>query len=384
MVDPAEIAVARKNVGSANVEHIFYVVSARDRYEVLKRIADSNPDIYSIVFCRTRKETQEVARLLRQDGYNADALHGDLSQPQRDEVMSRFRTRHLQMLVATDVAARGLDVNELTHVINFNLPDNYETYTHRSGRTGRAGRNGISIAIVHGRETYKIRDIERVSKIKFTKGRVPTGPEICEKQLYALVDRIQKVEVNKEQISPYLPTILEKLEGMTREELIEHFVSEEFNRFLTYYKNARDINLPERGKNNRRDNNSNRRRPTFSRMSINVGRAQDLHPARLIGLINEGLGHGHARIGRIDIRAKDAVFEVEEQSAGMVERALQGQQFEGRTIQVTALRGGGGRGGYQGGGRGGNYGGKKRYGGGGGGSFKSRGGGGKGRRQRGK
>lgn len=242
MDDPVEIAVGQRNTGTENVKHHYYLVSARDRYLALKRLADINPNIYGIIFCRTRQETKDVADMLIRDGYNADALHGDLSQAQRDTVMNRFRNKSLQMLVATDVAARGLDVTELTHVINYNLPDELETYIHRSGRTGRAGNTGISIAIIHSREQYKIKTLEKKIKQPFERKMVPTGPEICEKQLFSLIDKMEKVEID-ERIEQYLPAISEKLEWLSREELIKHFVSVEFNRFLDYYKDAGDLNI---------------------------------------------------------------------------------------------------------------------------------------------
>ena len=238
-----EISVARVNRAADNVQHVFYMVQAKDRYEVVKRIADMNPNIYGIVFCRTRRETKEVANKLMNDHYNADTIHGDLSQSERDDVMRRFRKRQLQILVATDVAARGLDVEELTHVINYNLPDDDEIYVHRSGRTGRAGKKGISMVIIHGREQRKLRDIEKTSGISFEKRQVPNGLDICKKRLYALIDKIEKVDVNEEQIGPFLPYIYDKLNWLDREQLIKHFVSAEFNRYLSYYKNSKDINV---------------------------------------------------------------------------------------------------------------------------------------------
>ena len=242
MKNSLEIAVARVNRAADNVEHIFYVVKPRDRYEVVKRIADMNPDIYGIVFCRTRRETKDIAIKLMNDHYNADTIHGDLSQSERDDVMRRFRKGQLQILVATDVAARGLDVEDLTHIINYNLPDDDEIYIHRSGRTGRAGKKGVSIAIINGRNMRKLKDIERTSKISFKKKDVPSGLDICKKRLYALIDKIEKVDVNEDQIEPFLPYIFEKLNWLDREKLIKHFVSTEFNRYLSYYKDSKDVN----------------------------------------------------------------------------------------------------------------------------------------------
>ena len=243
MKNSLEISVASVNRAAENVDHLFYVVQARDRYEVVKRVADMNPNIYGIVFCRTRRETKEVANKLMNDHYNADTIHGDLTQNERDDVMRRFRKRQLQILVATDVAARGLDVEELTHVINYNLPDDDEIYVHRSGRTGRAGKNGISIAIIHGREHRRIKEIEQKSGISFKRQNVPNGLEICKKRLYTLIDKIEKVKVNEDQIEQFLPYIYDKLNWLDREQLIKHFVSTEFNRYLSYYRDARDINI---------------------------------------------------------------------------------------------------------------------------------------------
>ena len=340
MKKPVEIAVARTNVGAENIKHINYMVQAKDRYEVLKRIADMNPNIYGIVFCRTRRETKEIANKLMHDGYNADAIHGDLSQSQRDEVMGKFRRRSLQVLVATDVAARGLDVNDLTHIINYNLPDDPEVYIHRSGRTGRAGKSGISIAIIHTRDIRKLREIERISGISFSKELVPDGRDICEKRLYALIDKIEKVEVNEEQIGPFLDDIYEKLASFDRENLIKHFVSAEFNRYLSYYKNSRDINISG-GKNKRdsreprdRKSRSERRKSKFATIYINVGARNNLSPNRLMGLINEALDSKDAVIGSIDIMKKFSFFEIEENRKTEIINALNKESFEDVSLSV--------------------------------------------------
>ncbi len=341
MDNPVELSVAAKNTGAKNVEHLYYMVHSRDRYEVLKRIADMNPSIYGIVFCRTRRETSEVAGKLMNDGYNADALHGDMSQAQRDEVMGRFRQRQLQLLVATDVAARGLDVTDLTHIINYNLPDDNETYTHRSGRTGRAGKNGISIAIIHTRETGRLKEIAKKSGITFRKETVPGGKEICQKQLYALIDKMENVEVDEKQIGPFLPSIYEKLAWLDREELIKHFVSAEFNRFLSYYKNARDLNVPENGKEKSGKNENKKRRDrergrqvSFERLFISVGSKNRMNPGRLIGMINEGLDSSSAEIGKIEILNNFSFVEVENNHAEAVINALNGNTFDGDRLQV--------------------------------------------------
>ena len=282
MKNSQAISVARKNEAAENVMHVFYMVQAKDRYEVVKRIADMNPDIYGIVFCRTRRETKDVAVKLMNDHYNADTIHGDLSQSERDDVMKRFRNKQLQILVATDVAARGLDVDNLTHVINYNLPDDDEIYVHRSGRTGRAGKKGTSMVIIHGREIRKLKNIEQNSGIKFIKQQVPNGLDICKKRLYKLIDKIEKVKVNEEQIEQFLPYIYEKLNWLDREQLIKHFVSTEFNRYLSYYKNSKDINseytdskknkrnrrnrkkfFNSKNKNNKNNRNRNRRKKKY-------------------------------------------------------------------------------------------------------------------------
>ena len=288
MKNSLEIAVARVNRAADNVEHIYYVVKPRDRYEVVKRIADMNPDIYGIVFCRTRRETKDIAIKLMNDHYNADTIHGDLSQSERDDVMRRFRKGQLQILVATDVAARGLDVEDLTHVINYNLPDDDEIYIHRSGRTGRAGKKGVSIAIINGRNMRKLKDIERTSKISFKKKDVPSGLDICKKRLYALIDKIEKVDVNEDQIEPFLPYIFEKLNWLDREKLIKHFVSTEFNRYLSYYKDSKDVNEEsfEKVDNNRKTKRKRRnRRKFYNSKNSNLSLIHISEPTRL-GMIS--------------------------------------------------------------------------------------------------
>jgi len=344
MNSPIEISAARVNLGAENVQHLYYMVQAKYRYEVLKRIADSNPNIYGITFCRTRRETKEISNKLMQDGYNADAIHGDLSQAQRDEVMDRFRKGKLHLLVATDVAARGLDVNDLTHVINYNLPDDDEVYVHRSGRTGRAGKSGISIAIIHTKEMGRIRGIERISKIKFSRELVPSGKDICQKQLYSLMDKIKRVIVDEPQIEPFLPTIYKKLESLDREELIKHFVSAEFNRFLNYYKNSSDINLsgnlPKKNTKAARERVSQkeRRKSSFSSLFINLGKANNVSPSRLIGIINEGLNSSDAVIGKIEVTKKSSFFEIEESKASQLIKALNGTKVGGVKLSLEIAK----------------------------------------------
>lgn len=330
MKQPEQISVGTINAGADHVNHVYYMTHARHRYEVLKRIADMHPDIYGIVFCRTRKEAKEVADRFMGDGYNADALHGDLSQAQRDYVMNRFRKRQLQMLVATDVAARGLDVNDLTHVINYNLPDELEVYIHRSGRTGRAGKRGTSITIIHSRETGKIRSLEKLSKKKFTREMIPMGKEICKRQLFNMIDKMERVEVQDEQIGEFLPEIFKKLDWMSKEQLIRNFVSVEFNRFLNYYKDAPDLNVDHemRGPKGRSDANpvsfkgKGTGRKEYSRFHINLGSKNDINPTRLIGLLLDTTNDRSIDIGKIDIMKGFSFFEVEKSQEQVILRSF--------------------------------------------------------------
>ena len=344
MNNPLEIATARRNIAAENVHHICYMVNAKDRYEVIKRIIDVNPEIYGIVFCRTRRETKEVANKLMHNGYNADTLNGDLSQVQRDEVMGRFRNRQLQILVATDVAARGLDVDDLTHVINFNLPDDDEIYVHRSGRTGRKGKKGISIIIIHSREMRKMREIEKKSSITFVRKPVPVGLEICKKRLYTLIDKVENVEVDEQQISQFMPDIYKKLEWLEREELIKHFVSTEFNRYLSYYKNAKDINIPENGmgkKRSKREKRSRkeRRDTSFTCFYINVGFQHKLNPGKLIGLINEYLRSSDAVIGKIEVMKTFSFFEIDNKWESKLFVGFKGKKFKGIPLLIKEDKG---------------------------------------------
>ena len=340
MRNALEISVASIKMTAENVTHVLYTVQAKDRYEVVKRVADINPDIYGLVFCRTRRETKEIANKLMNDNYNADTLHGDLSQPQRDEVMGRFRKRQIQLLVATDVAARGLDVVDLTHVINYNLPDDDGIYIHRSGRTGRAGKKGISIAIVHGRETRKINEIENKYGISFTKNLVPTGEEICQKRLFALIDKIETVNVNEKQIEPFLPVIYKKLDWLDREKLIKHFVSAEFNRYLSYYKNAKDINLTDRPKGRKRGKTSKqaRRQTPFEKFYINIGFKNKINPGRLIELINDCLNSRDAVIGHIEILKKFSFFEIEGKYEAQLVNSIKNKKFEGIPLLIETAK----------------------------------------------
>ena len=339
MNDPMKIAAAQMNITAENVEHMYYMVNAKDRYEVVKRIADINPNIYGIVFCRTRRETKDIANKLMNDGYNADTLNGDLSQAERDEVMGRFRKRQLQLLVATDVAARGLDVDDLSHIINFNLPDDFEIYVHRSGRTGRAGKKGISIAILHTREMRKIREIEKRTKISFSRKDVPTGMDICKTRLLSLIDKVENVDVDEQQIAQFMPDIYKKLEWLERDELIKHFVSTEFNRYLSYYKNARDINISNNSKNRgkKRRDNPNRNDRSLTSLSgyyINIGFQSKMNPGRLMGLINECLRSSNAVIGNIEIMKTFSFFEIEKEYEDKLINSFKGKKFAGISIQI--------------------------------------------------
>jgi ATP-dependent RNA helicase DeaD len=365
MKSPLEISTGKMNVGAEHVSHEYFMVHARDRYEALKRIADVNPKIYGIVFCRTRSETKEVADNLIRDGYNADALHGDLSQDQRDIVMNRFRNRRLQILVATDVAARGLDVNDLTHIINYNLPDDPEIYIHRSGRTGRAGKKGISISILHLKETGKLRDIERMLGKKIERKPVPTGRDICEKQLFNLVDKVEKVEVNTEEIENYLQVIFKKLEWLDREDLIRHFISVEFNRFLEAYQNAPDLNADHetssrknrqenfRSENRREKRNSSSEREdrtysdssrwqrkgiSFSRFFLNMGKNDQLDKKEIIQMINRQMPGKSVEIGQIEVLRNFSFFEIDHRYERDVQKAFQKVQFNGKRIGVESAR----------------------------------------------
>jgi ATP-dependent RNA helicase DeaD len=346
MINPVEISSGEKNTGTDNVKHVYYQVSERTRYPALKRIADINPDIYAIIFCRTRRETQEIATKLIADGYNADSLHGDLSQAQRDNVMEKFRQKNIQMLVATDVAARGLDVNNLTHVINHKLPDQIENYTHRSGRTGRAGNQGISIVLINNKEKGKISSIERKIKQKFEQQNIPTGDEVCQKQILHLIDRVKTIEVNEGEIEGFLPQIYEKLSGLDREELIQRFVSLEFNAFLSYYENAQDLNDLSKNSGKRGKGSSE----NMTRFFINLGRKDKLNPARLIGLINDQNITEALDIGAIDILDTFSFFEVDKNFEQETLAAFDANrpEFSGRSVNIEITKkekptGGGGR-----------------------------------------
>ena len=349
--DPVEVTIGQKNEGSANVNHVYYLVHAKDKYVALKRIVDFYPNIYGIIFCRTKLDTQEIAKNLMDEGYNADALHGDLSQEQRDLVMRKFRTRHLQLLVATDVAARGLDVDDLTHVINYGLPDDIEVYTHRSGRTGRAGKKGTSICIVHIKERRKLNDIERIIKKPFEKGMIPTTERIIEKQLFGLADRLEKVDVQEEEVAKYLDPVLKKLGWLSAEDLVKRIISLEFNRMLEFYKGSENLDIPEerkpREKNargNRADDSRARKSAAvegktvqaesgYTRIFINLGKRDGIFPKQLIALMNQHVHH-RIQMGRIDLLSNFSFFEVPEQDARFVVKDMNGADWKGRRVAV--------------------------------------------------
>jgi ATP-dependent RNA helicase DeaD len=343
--DAREITIGRKNEGTNNVKHVVYTVHAKDKYAALKRIVDFYPEIYGIIFCRTRKETQEIADKLMQEGYNADSLHGELSQAQRDAVMQKFRIRNLQILVATDVAARGLDVDDLTHIINYGLPDDTESYTHRSGRTGRAGKTGTSIAIINLREKGKLREIERIIGKKFEAGEMPTGAQICEKQLLRVIDELEKVKVNEDEIAAFMPAIYRKLDWLSKEDLIKRMVSHEFNRFAEYYRDREDIEIATDSRRDREGRGADRTgkfgerggsRQTeagYTRLFINLGKVDGFYPRDLMDLLNKNTSH-RINLGRIDLMKSFSFFEVPERNAKDVVTSLNNARFGGRRVSV--------------------------------------------------
>lgn len=343
MHDPVEFVVGTRNEGAANVRHIYYMVHARDKYLALKRIADNSPNIYAIIFCRTRRDTQEVAENLIRDGYNADALHGDLSQQQRDMVMKKFRDRVVTLLVATDVAARGLDVDDLTHVINYGLPEDTAVYTHRSGRTGRAGKTGVSIAIIHSRERGKLREIERIIGKTFERKEVPTPDHIIEKQLFWLADRLERVEVNDEEIGRFIPGVAKKLGWLSNEDLLKRVLSLEFNRLLEYYKDAPQIDFidekPRKERKERSDapaTKEEKDRRTASkgmeRIYVNAGKRDGFYAGNLIEMLNKVVGGKRVDVGRIDLMPGYSLFDVKKSDARRVVGALKGADFMGKRI----------------------------------------------------
>ena len=341
--DYEEIVVGSRNEGAENVNHIYYMVHAKDKYLALKRIVDYNPKIFAIIFCRTKIETQEIADKLIKDGYNAESLHGDLSQQQRDLTMQKFRQHLTQLLVATDVAARGLDVDDLTHVINFGLPDDIENYTHRSGRTGRAGKKGTSISIVHSKEKHKIRAIEKVIGKQFVEQQIPKAEEICKKQLYKVMDQIVKTDVDDEEIAPFMNDINRYFEYIDKEEIIKKIVSLEFGKFLAYYADAPEIEIvkEERGKRREergqsdRQKRMNKAQPGYTRLFINLGKRDGFYPGELMQTLNRYVG-GRQQVGHIDLLDTISYFEVPEKDARKVMTQLTGIRYHGRQVRCNS------------------------------------------------
>jgi ATP-dependent RNA helicase DeaD len=386
LTDPIELTMGKKNMSAENITHKYFAVKERDRYVGLKRLIDFYPEIFGLIFCRTKRETQEIAEKLIKDGYNCESLHGDLSQAQRDTVMKKFRDRTIQILCATDVAARGIDVNDITHVINYNLPDDVENYTHRSGRTARAGKKGYSLVLVNTRETGRIREIERIISKQFEVGRIPNGPEICDKQLMSLLDKLNNQEVNEKEIAPYIESALVKFEGLTKEEVIKKFISTEFNRFLEYYRGAGDLNADTRS--SQRENNSEGQGKQrgrhqdadgeFQRFFVNIGGMNGINKGALLRKICDVGNVSSNEVGRIDMKDEFSFFEVKTEIARNLFEAFKGIEWEGKRLRIEIAEkregGSGGGGGYRGGNRGGGSG--SGYGGGGG-KSRSYGGGGK-------
>ena len=403
MKDPLEVSIGHKNQSNENIDHIYYMVKEKDRYEAVKRLIDFNPSIYGLIFCRTRSETATVAQKLSRDGYNAEPLHGDLSQAMRDLVMQRFRSKELQLLVATDVAARGLDIDNITHVINYNLPDDIENYTHRSGRTARAGKKGESLVLVSAKESFKIKAIERQMRTSFTKGEIPNAKEICRIQLMRLIEKVIATEIREKDITPFLPTIFAEFENFSKEEVVKMFVSAEFNRFIEYYERAGDLNASA-GSSDREDRGPKGERSRGSdegktRFFVNIGRRDGFNPGALLRVICDATGLTSTAVGKIDIMTSFSFFEADQEHADNIIKQVNGTDFDGHTISIeittskesgggfrdkerSGFGGGGDRSRSGGGGRSGSFGGGGRsssYGGGGGGRSSSYGGGGGGR-----
>ena len=361
MENPLEVSIGHKNQTNENIEHIYFSVKERDRYAALKRLIDFNADIYGLVFCRTRRETASVAEKLGKEGYSAEPLHGDLSQAQRDSVMKRFRDKSIQILVATDVAARGIDVDDITHVINYNLPDEIENYTHRSGRTARAGKKGESLVLINTREMYKIKSIERIIRAQFTQGQIPNAKEICEIQLMKLVNNVRATEVKEDDINEFLPLIMQEFDGLSKEEVVKQFVSAEFNRFLNYYERSGDLNA-KAGKGGDRDDRDDSRGDSRgdrsrgrrddenkTRFFVNLGQRDGLNPGGLLRVICDSTGLKSNSVGKIDILASYSFFEADNDLADKIIKEVNGTEYEGNSVsvEVTKNKAGGGGGGQR-------------------------------------
>lgn len=330
MSDPFELTVGEKNTGNVNIEHAYVIAHEKDRYLALKRILDYTPEIFGLIFCRTRIDTQRIAEMLMKDGYNADSLHGDLTQQQRDRVMMKFRGRSLQILVATDVAARGIDVEDITHVIHMNIPDEMEFYTHRSGRTARAGKKGISIAMISKRELGKVKQIEKTLKSPFKRMMIPSGAEVCQKQLLALMHKVHEVKINEAEIEEFLPAVYEELKDLTKQELIKRFASIEFNRFLEYYRNAPDLNQEHR----KSEGGSEERYSSGSRFFINVGKMDNVDVSKLLEMLDDYCGVSKKYVGKIDLKGAYSFFEVEKEKAQDIINGFGSVEYQGRQVRV--------------------------------------------------
>lgn len=341
MVEPVELTVGEKNQGNQNIIHQYMVVEDRDKYLALKRIVDFNLDIFGVIFCRTKVDTQRVAEHLIKDGYNADSLHGDLTQQQRDRVMKNFKSKALQLLVATDVAARGIDVNNITHVIHMNMPDEIEFYTHRSGRTARAGKTGISIALISRREMQKIRQIEKMIKVNFEKVLIPTGQEVCEKRVLNIVHRLREVHLNEAEIAHFVPSVYQELMDLSKEEIIKRFTALEFNHFLDYYRGAPDLNKSD--KNDRPERAHTDRVISGDRLFINLGKMDGLDAGKLLAMICDRSSVSRDKIGRIELKGAYSFFEVDPEHTVVVRDHLHGFEFRGRVVRIEVTEGRGSR-----------------------------------------
>jgi ATP-dependent RNA helicase DeaD len=340
MEKPFELTISGEHVTAANIEHRYVLVADKDKYLALKRILDYSPDIFALIFCRTRIDTQQIAEMLIKDGYNADALHGDLTQQQRDRVMKKFRQRTLQILVATDVAARGIDVEDITHVIHMNMPDEMEFYTHRSGRTARAGKSGISIAMVTKREIGKLKQLERSIRTNFNRMMIPTGKDVCEMQLLKLMHRVHQVKINEKEIAGFLPAIFQELEGLNREELIKRFASIEFNRFLDYYRDAPDLNISEKtGYAEKGRGEKAERYLTGDRFFINIGKMDGVEKGGLLSVIDSFTGVRKSHIGKIELKGAYSFFEVDKSKTKDIQKGFKDAQFQGRKVRLELTEG---------------------------------------------
>ena len=349
MESPKEVTVGKRNSGNVNIDHQYFVVSAQYRYEALKRLIDFNPGMYGIIFTRTKADAQEISERLAKSGYEIEALHGDLSQQQRDKVMGRFRTKNLQLLIATDVAARGIDVDGITHVINYELPDDMEVYTHRSGRTGRAGKTGVCLSICHSRETYKIRSLEKITNAKFHKLDVPSGKEVCRKQFFHFMDKLMQADLSHGEYETYLPDLIEKFETVSKEEVLQRVAALEFNHFLKYYENAEDLNRPEsrdrrstmQETGGRRDRGQfNRRDSGYTRLFINLGTKDGFYKASFLQFILDESDLKKEVLGKIDLREMNTWVEIDKNSAGRMIKSLDGKRYNNRTIRMNEADGG--------------------------------------------